>query len=108
MVIDGIKFPSKAESLLYLLLKERGIIFQCQPKVYLTRAKILFKPDFSEITRAVYYEMKGVETPSWRIKRRLWMYYGPGKLEVYKMKNGKPYLFETITPCEAFDGSDTP
>ena len=96
--VDGIKFASKAEAALYLYLKNlypRNQI-DCQPKIYLTEAKILYKPDFLIAGR--YYEMKGVETPSWRIKRRLWQVYGPATLHVYKMRGAKVELTEMISP----------
>ena len=96
--VDGIAFASKAEATLYQYLKLEGIKLTLQPKVYLTKAKILYKPDFQEMGAHVYYEMKGMETTSWRLKRRLWIAYGPGYLLIYKMKGNKPYLFESINP----------
>jgi predicted nuclease of restriction endonuclease-like RecB superfamily len=63
-------------------------IIQVQPQVRLSAAEILYKPDFLiqdlKINERVYVEYKGYETPEWRIKRRLWMAYGPGKLRIYK------------------------
>ncbi len=100
-MINGITFASRAEAALYQDLTLQKIAFTCQEKVYLTKANILFKPDFKEISKAVYFEMKGAETATWRIKRKLWKFYGPGILLVYKMKGNKPYLFETITPVES-------
>ena len=88
--------------MLYQHLKLEGLKLELQPRVYLTKAKILYKPDFQEQGSHLYYEFKGVETASWRLKRRLWKVYGPGYLLVYKMKGNKPYLFESIIP-EAVD-----
>lgn len=96
-IVDGIKFDSKAEAALYVQIKASSAkeIF-LQPKIYLTKAKILYKPDF--FVDGDYLEMKGVETPSWKIKKRLWQHYGPGRLKVYKMRGGKPDLVEVINP----------
>lgn len=73
-----------------------------QVKVYLTRARILYICDYSYFNLSTetteYVEMKGVETASWRLKRRLWEYYGPGLLAVYKGTYKKPYLDEIIIP----------
>lgn len=100
--VDGITFASKAEASLYQYLKLTGQeSIEIGPKVYLTDAKILFKPDFR--CGAVYYEMKGMETPSYKLKKRLWQHYGPTALYIYKMKNGKPFHDETIIPFELCD-----
>ena len=84
-------FHSKFEASAYQSLKDREIKgeiknLKTQVQVYMTRAKILYKPDFSyeENGETVYLEAKGFETDVWRIKRRLWKYYGPGKLIVVK------------------------
>lgn len=103
----GYSFASKAESTLfdYLKVLERcGEIknIQCQDHVKLTKAEILLIPDFKffdvKSEKTVWAEMKGFETPEWRIKRRLWKFYGPGELQVYKAPGGKILLTETIIP----------
>lgn len=98
VVYEGITFDSMAERELYKEIKYQVTAFQ--PKVYLTDARILCKPDFKieDKKQEIWIEMKGFETPTWRIKRRLWMYYGPGELHLYKMKSGRPYLYEKIIP----------
>jgi len=45
-----------------------------------------------------WVEFKGFETASWRIKRKLWLHYGPGPLEIYKKGNNGVKLTETLTP----------
>ena len=94
--VDGIRFASKAEAALYVYLK--ATLFPSrialQPKIYLTRAKILYKPDFE--CDGVYYEMKGFATPSFNLKKRLWTYYGAGNLHIFKMKGSKPALDEIV------------
>lgn len=103
-VIDGIKFDSLLESSVYLMYKAildckgiREIIFQ--PKVYLTAAKILYKPDFKIIKNdgSYYYaEAKGAVTAVFAIKKRLWQHYGDGDLLIYKGSAKKFHLVETV------------
>ena len=94
VVINKKKFDSKAEGQYYLFLldqQKRGLIkiIELQPKVYLTNAKILYKPDFliQEGHRCIYVDVKGMKTPVFAIKKRLWVYYGGGTLRI--VKNGK-------------------
>jgi len=106
--VDGIIFDSKCEAGLYNMVKtmeRHGEIFdiELQPHVYLTKAKILYKPDIKVKCKTtlsgIWLEAKGHEGAVWRIKRRLWKYYGPGILRVYKCSNGTPYLHEEIIPA---------
>jgi len=106
-IVDGHKFASKCEAGLYTMLKYMqfgGEIqnLQMEPKVYLTKSKILYKPDFSAecaVTRSPqYYEAKGYPTAVWKIKKRLWKDYGPGILRIYTCKNGTPSLHEEVIP----------
>ncbi len=52
-----------------------------QPKIYLTIAKILYKPDFMVVNlkdqETFYVDVKGMRTPVFQIKMRLWKFYGP-------------------------------
>lgn len=102
--VDNYYFSSKLEANVYRLLKEKPEveILQTQAQVYLTAAKILYKPDFKimykTIKEIVYVEAKGIETASWRIKRKLWMFYGPAPLLIYKARGTRLYLDETIVP----------
>lgn len=86
-------------------MQQNGLIrdLECQVSVYLTDAEILYKPDFKffdlEANEEVHGEAKGVETAEWRIKRRLWMHYGPTKLRVYKDVNKRIALTEIIDPA---------
>lgn len=97
--LAGRTFDSKGEANLYLyLLADPEITnIKQQVSVYLTKARILYKPDFSyeKDGELIYAEYKGFPTPIWRIKRRLWIHYGPGKLEVYM---GNCQLQEIIGP----------
>jgi hypothetical protein len=99
----GMSFASAQEAALYEMLRLRELAGEisdlcAQVSVYLSEARILYKPDFSFIERGerAWAEQKGFETPSWRIKRRLWAFYGPGELRVYK--GNPPTLAEVITP----------
>jgi predicted nuclease of restriction endonuclease-like RecB superfamily len=106
--IDNIKFDSKAEANYYLYLKQKenlGIIeiLETQPKVYLTDARILYKPDFLYLIRGVgkkvYVDVKGFSTPVFQIKKRLWKFYGPENLEIVKIK-GKVFECEVVIPTK--------
>lgn len=106
----GYWFASQLERDLFILLKELekeetvGDI-QTQAEVLLTEARIIYKADFKVVDHDcgefVWYEAKGFETPEWRLKRRLWLHYGPGRLRIYK-RWGKNHvkLHEEITPYQ--------
>lgn len=111
----GYSFQSQLERDLFQhlsLLEKAGEIegLKCQASVYLTEARILYKPDFefTENGITVWAEAKGIETDVWRIKRRLWMHYGPGKLMIYK-RSGKTELRlveEIIPSVRSVEGLD--
>ena len=48
----------------------------------------------------LWVEVKGMETPAWRLKCRLWMVHGPGPLKVVKLCGKVWKTLETITPGE--------
>lgn len=77
-------------------------ILQTQDHVYLTDARILYIPDFKifdkTIHETVHVEYKGPETAVWRIKRRLWIHYGPNRLRVYKGSGLRMIVTEEIIP----------
>lgn len=88
----GISFASKFEAHIYSILKLREKageirILKIQDHVKLTEAEILYIPDFKceyvSSGEIFWSEAKGFETPEWKIKKKLWLYYGPGKLEIY-------------------------
>jgi predicted nuclease of restriction endonuclease-like RecB superfamily len=97
-VIDGIKFDSKAEAEYYLYLlqeKKLGLINEIEfhPKVYLTKSKILYVSDFlvTEGDKKYYIDVKGMQTPVFRLKLKLWKHYGAGELRLVK-KSGKSFV----------------
>lgn len=104
---DGRSFSSQLERTTYLWLKAKEqngelTIEACQDSVHLSAARILYRPDFrvrDSLTGEVYWvEAKGFETTDWRIKRRLWISYGPGRLEIVKGSGTRISVYETLTP----------
>lgn len=104
---DKYSFASKLEASVYTMLKARENageieILQVQDHIYLTRAEILYMPDFKCLNKTTqlpfWVEAKGMNTPSWNIKKKLWGVYGPGILEIYKGTHLRPFLHETIKP----------
>jgi hypothetical protein len=101
----GISFDSKAESRLHdeLLLQEKAgelEILKLQDRVHLVagiHTIVDFKVFDKVLGQVVWVEMKGFETPEWRLKKRLWKVFGPGRLRIYYGK-GK---VEEITPSGA-------
>lgn len=105
--VDGRSFGSKLEASVYLVLKLREkagelLILQAQDHVYLSDAEILYVPDFRcrDLTTLddFWVEAKGFEAARWPTIKKLWKYYGPGRLEIWKGSHGAPFLAETITP----------
>lgn len=103
----GMSFASKGEANCYdylRALEQNGEIeiLQQQAQVYLSAARILYKPDFKIQNlikdRLEFVEYKGYETPEWRIKRRLWLAYGPAPLRVYRGSGRNLVLTETLIP----------
>lgn len=99
--LDGRSFASKLEASVYTMLKGIGYeILQCQDHVYLTKARILYIADFKVkniLTGIIKHaEAKGYETSDWRIKRKLWQYYGPNNLLIFKGIHTRPYLDEEL------------
>lgn len=99
-------FDSKSEKALHTLLSLRerageiSALSHHPGTVHLTEAKIGYRPDFSFIENGetIYAEMKGFETEPWRIKKKLWTYYGPGRLQIWKQGSGGPILVDTVSP----------
>ena len=104
----GFSFASKLEKAVYdelykLYLIDEIISIQLQPSVYMTKARILMKPDFKCVKKdGTYYyvEAKGFVGDVYAIKRRLWPFYGDGELHVYMGSFRSPFLKEIIKPRE--------
>lgn len=90
--VAGRTFDSGGEGMHFLYLQQReknGEIkdLRCQVSVYLTKARIQYIVDFAYTLcvngEEIFEEYKnGLLTPEWRLKKRLWEYYGPAKLIV--------------------------
>jgi predicted nuclease of restriction endonuclease-like RecB superfamily len=105
IVDDGKKFDSKMEHSFYILLKKKQAlgklkIIKLQEKIKLSEAKIGYIPDYTiEINgHRVYIDVKGVETPVFRIKSKLWQAYGPGPLYIVKKRGNNFYIDAEYTP----------
>jgi len=103
--LAGHSFASKLESDTYLMLclmEKAGEIKieKIQAQVSLTDAAVIYKPDFLvtdlKSNTLIWVEAKGFETPEWKIKKRLWRYYGPGPLHIYKASRNGPTLDEVV------------
>ena len=93
-LINGNKFDSKAEASYYLYLldcekKNNLKIISLQPKVYLSKAKILYKPDFliEQNGELIYIDVKGFSTAVFNLKKRLWEHYAEKDLHVVSSKS---------------------
>ena len=74
-------------------------ILKVQPNCFLTEAKIRVIPDWLlryRDGREVYADYKGFDTQSWGRNKKLWKFYGRQPLEVWRQKNGRFFLSETI------------
>lgn len=88
-----------------LLLRERAgelKLLQCEDHVYLTLARIGYVPDFKvqdcKTGEVFWVEAKGFANDRWPMKKKLWRYYGPGRLEIWMGTASRPVLTETIVP----------
>lgn len=99
---DNFTFGSKLEASVYHLLKANPEIevLQCQDHILLTKAEIKYIPDFKcrdiKTDTIFWAEAKGMPTPSFNIKKKLWKFYGPGALWIYSGSHQRPYLDEVI------------
>lgn len=92
---NGRVFASKAEmeyaKILQLeLAAEKWVALMYQPPIRL--GPIDYVPDFavSDGNDWRWIDVKGMETPAFRIKKKLWAEYGPGLLVLVK-KSGKHF-----------------
>lgn len=105
VTVQGLKFDSILEHTVYQMLRLQEMkgeikILQLQAKVHLTEAAILMIPDFKcqdRQTDEIYYvEAKGFETAVYRLKRKLWLKYGPGRMDVWMGTKKGIYLKESL------------
>jgi len=68
--------------------------------VYLTDARILYVADYEykicNSGEKLFLEAKGFEAPRWPTIKKLWKFYGPGSLEIWKGSASRLFLDETI------------
>lgn len=102
-IFNGVKYDSKAEAEYAALLglhEKMGIVseIETQPKVYLSNAKILYKPDFCFLRNGqkIYVDVKGHRTAVFNIKKRLWAAYTNDTLEIVKKQGGKFIVVEVV------------
>jgi hypothetical protein len=62
------------------------------------RCKIDFRVYDEALMNYVWVEMKGLEIDRWRIIKKLWAFYGPGPLRIFKKNKRGIYLDEEIFP----------
>jgi hypothetical protein len=83
-------------------------IIRCQDRICLTPPphRIEYIADFKiwdeQLSENVWIEFKGVETATWRLKKKLWGLYGPGRLRVYKGKSERINMVEEIIPIQKY------
>lgn len=87
-------------------------ILQVEDHVYLTLARIHYIPDFKcrdmATGAAFHVEAKGFPNDRWPMKKKLWKFYGPNKLEIWTGSHLNPKLTETITPESNQTHEDAP
>ena len=109
---DGIQFPSKYESLVYQYLKQLEflgeihsierqikIVFFCTQLTKTRKNQITTIVDFSFIKNGekVYVEAKGMNTPVFQLKKKLWIHMIRKPLIIFHgMKKGNPAVSEMI------------
>ena len=106
----GHKFDSLLECAIFEMLavwQETGEISDLKHHpgtIHLTQARIGFRPDFSWTNvkdgTTVWGEAKGKETDVYKIKKKLWAFYGPGILLVWTGKHSAFKLTETLIPMK--------
>ena len=104
----GFRFDSKLEAALYDQLKLEEIAGEIaelhhQPgTIFLSKARIQYRPDFTFIRVSTgereWAESKGFANDRWPMKKKLWKFYGPGKLSIYGGTHRSLRLIETIIP----------
>ena len=88
---------------LQLLERAKEIkILKNQPNVFLTEARIRVIPDWLiyrvRSNEEIYIDFKGYDGQSWLRNRKLWKFYGPRPMEVWRRNGNRFVLSETIIP----------
>ncbi len=110
---SGRSFSSKLEASVYqvLLLRQKAgeiTSIECQVPVLVcgtlghecdSRSKVVYIADFKCIKKDAsifYVEAKGMPTPTWQIKKRLWRHHIQIPLEIWGGSWQRPHLMETL------------
>ena len=94
--LDGYRFDSLMEAEFYVWLKKNSDEnMKVHPKVKLLPG-IGWSLDF--FLKGKWYDVKGAETRDFKLKKKLWMLFGPGDLIIVKKAPGLviPWSFETV------------
>lgn len=86
-------YASKAEMEYAVLLASTRTWTREQPVVLLGPSQIRYVPDFAvygDTEDPIYIDIKGMETPEFKLKKKLWAAHGPGNLHIVK-KSGKKF-----------------
>lgn len=111
--LGGYSFASKLEASVFTILKAREQageieVLQVQDHVYLTDARIGYIPDFKCLDKKTgkifWVEAKGFPNDKWPMKKKLWKFYGPGRLEIFTGTYDRPKLSEVIEVKEVEAG----
>jgi hypothetical protein len=101
IVLDGVRYASKAEAewvsyRLFLLRVGQFAAVRRQPQYQLGDIRYRADDEVTDLDGHVFAEdVKGVETPRFRLVRRLWPKYGPCPLRVVKCR-GRKWSIELI------------
>lgn len=106
----GLRFDSGLESAVHdlILLREKAgelELVKTQDRIKLTDAGIVYIADFQcrdlQTGETFWIEAKGFESERWKIIYKLWQFYGPGRLEIWKGTKARPVLTEVLRPMVA-------
>lgn len=91
----GKVYASRAEMLYAAELRVLNVAFTEQPRIALGDTDIVYVPDF--YTGQEYIDVKGVQTPEFKLKKKLWRLYGPAPLRIVK-RRGTRFVTTEIVP----------
>jgi len=109
-MVDGIAFPSQLEAALYckltllvkagelkdLVLQDSVLLLDAKKPKDRIRSKIDFKATHCLTGLPVWFESKGLEDDRFKLIKRLWKAFGPGRLELWKGSATRLFLAEVI------------
>lgn len=95
---NGKVYASKAEMLYAAQLRAIGASFIEQPRVMLGDSGIVYVSDFyiKGEDGPEYVDVKGVQTPVFKLKKKLWKVYGPAPLRIVRRDHGRFVTVEIV------------